>query len=407
MARFVPRGDLSANRIRSFEECPKRFRLSRVSKNAPRLPSSRHKRIGSLVHEALRIEGRGRAESWNGYKKPDDTVTAEDLTRHLAAAAQKTDESSRVTEIEDAREILKDSAVNISFAGVTHVELPFEFMATNVGPKVVGVFDFVGLVGADKTQPSEVLIRDYKSGYNFEQTSDFEDNNQANIYAVAAKALWPSAKKITVQFQWIELEAGLQTVTWSQELDEAVRIRCRDIYLRIKNGKDERGTPSRWACGECPFVETCEEYTSWRDAKVLELNSAITDDELLARRERHATLAEAEDAQRKACDAAIKARLKKGKLAGTEYTARLVSKTVGYVEPGLTETVDVLADTASFDRVQALDRIAAVDKKALKALLAGLPEAVKASVESELRLRRRPVSGTSYIEVRKSRNFKA
>jgi len=387
--------------MKQFSGCPKKFRFLRA-KDAPRIPSNRWKRIGSLVHEALRIEGRGRANRWDGYKKPEEPVTPSDLERHLAKAAQSTDESCLVSEIEEAREILQECASNIDFTGVTHVELPFEFLVAPPGPKFIGVFDFVRLVG-DPKAPSEVFIKDYKTGYNVMSSSDHEDDDQANGYAVAAKAIWPTAKKITVQFQWVEIEHAVQTIEWTPSLDQAFRARAEDVYKRIRDGKDEKGTPNRWECNECPLVETCQEYKALvaADPVIGVKDESLPSDKLLVKREEHAALAEAEAERKKACDAVIKTRLdKKGVLAAGGLRAKLVSKQVGFEEPGLAEVAELLKDMASLDIAMTTAKLATVDKKALKALLAELPADKRDAINAELKNRRRLKSGSPYVEVR-------
>ncbi len=404
MASYIPRGDISPNRIKTFLECRKKFKLMRA-KGSPKSLPNRYKRIGSLVHEALYQEGRGRIGKWMGFKAKDAPVSGEDLTRHLMKSVKAMDDPARISEIQEAREILEQVAELIDFSNTSLVEEKWEcLLAPIVGPKAVGVFDLVSIKGQPGAE-DHVLIDDYKTGFNMLSSEDFADDIQAGLYVVAARDRYPKARRITIRFRWLELgPSAVLSAEWSKDLDDSVRAHAIAIHKLMTEAKDtdkEAGTPGTWACSDCPFKPSCSEYQAWEKAGVTELRTNMTDEELLAGRERNATLANGATAEKSAFDTLIQMRLKNNLLEAGGLKAKLVVKAIGYEEAGLAETIDVIDDVTSLGSDQLLAILAGLDKRNLKTFLESLKSDERERVEAELRNRRRLKSGTSYIDVRR------
>lgn len=153
----------SYSSLTAYETCPRRFFLTRISKQVSEKQTEATKH-GNEVHKALELYVGGKSampEKYDEYRPIADKLAASPGTKML----------------------------EYKF-GLTKALKPTEFFAKDVW--VRGVLD-VAIVKED-----EVVVLDYKTGKRK------IDNDQLKLFAGAALSLWPFAKRVKTGYIWLQ-----------------------------------------------------------------------------------------------------------------------------------------------------------------------------------------------------------
>jgi len=238
-----------------------------------------------------------------------------------------------------------------------------------IGPhRIIGAIDRVDRVGDDA-----VRVRDYKSTRLPPCRQDVEESLQLAIYDLAARRLWPWAKRVEVGFDLLRHDV-LLTTERTEEQREATRQYVLATVAQIESATDFPPRPST-LCTHCDHRSQCPAYA---DALAARRTFVCTDQgDLVAvsrEREELATLLKVLSTKKDELDAVLAGRLADQDelvLEGRRYAMATTTRK----EHSLQATLDALA-AAGVDRNEALARVAAVDGRGLRELLDDLGERV-------------------------------
>jgi len=175
---------LSYSRLKRYAQCPKSYQLHYIRKEPATANTAL--RFGSLLHTALeRVYREILAEKRSG-RFPED--------RLLAAYKDEWSRSglSEFAVFQEGLAILGDYARHhalIDHTSVLAVEQEFRLPVDRF--QVLGYIDRV-----DRVDDETVAIVDYKSNRQIFTREELDNDLQLSIYAMAARMLWPWARKV-------------------------------------------------------------------------------------------------------------------------------------------------------------------------------------------------------------------
>jgi putative RecB family exonuclease len=381
---------LTHSHLERFAHCPLSFRLHYFDRLTADVAAEGH--FGLVVHRALAhtvrehvkagIDGALDPElaasayrrAWSDSELRDHGVFGEGLALlHRWVAREGRVDPERVLGIEQL------------------FELP-------VGPiRVQGTLDRV-----DRISDDTVMVRDYKTTRLPPSRKDAEDSLRLALYDLAARVLWPWAKRVVVAFDLLRHDAVV-AITRSAEEREATRRYILATVAQI----ERREFPARPStlCAHCDHRSQCPTYADARSGKRTEVGAEPGDLPAVAReREEVVVLLKALGERKDTLDAILRAALgdrNEVRLGGRRYA--LV--TAMHRDYPLPETLHAL-EAAGVARETALARLGAVHGSPLKTLLADLAkalprpefEALQAALDREARCS--PVVRLTVREVR-------
>jgi putative RecB family exonuclease len=185
-------------------------------------------------------------------------------------------------------------------AHVLGVEQPFEL---SVGPiRVHGAFDRVDRIGDDA-----VRVRDYTTSRLPPSRNDAEDSLRLALYDLAARELWPWAKRVVVAFDLLRHDV-IVSLTRTDAEREATRRYVLATVAQIERG-DFPARPST-LCAHCDHRSQCPTYADARAGKRSRVGAEPGDLPAIAReREEVAVLLKALGERKDALDAILRAAL--------------------------------------------------------------------------------------------------
>lgn len=245
--------------------------------HAPQLlPTNARARLGTIVHEMLALAGKGRFLSQTDIERywAESIEHAEKemldswLERPLAPLRQ----SIRDFNVQSLRALKK--AHEISIAATPHVpsgrgdkQYGFELWVQSTDGRVCGYIDHV------YKDRAGLVIRDYKSGYVFESSSDGAPTLK-DAFAIQLKmyaglynltySQWPSKLEITpIQGATVVVEVHRdECLDLVAEAAELLRD-TNAALLRVQTGKAklaELASPSASVCRYCSYRPHCAAY---------------------------------------------------------------------------------------------------------------------------------------------------
>ena len=354
---------LSYSRIARYEQCPLSFKLHYVDGETaePGDPLN----FGKVVHAVLeRLMNDVMLQERSGPLSAD---TALEYFRQEW-------ESSGMSGIELFREgidIIKDFVRmqgEVDHRDILAVEKEFNLP---VGPfTVLGYIDRV-----DRVDDETVEIIDYKTNRMLFTRDEVDSSLQMSLYHLAARQLWPWAKNVKLTFWMLRHGIRMTTERTAEQLDAALR------YVETVGRMTEEATefPPRLNtnCVWCDHHQRCPAYANALKGNRDFICEDIEDLEAVAReREEVARLAKILYARKSELEGVLKAHLQEHdelELAGTRYRMFNTTKT----EYPLESTFELLEKATGQDRSALLSRLAAIDKKALEALLKELASQIE------------------------------
>ena len=381
---------LSHSHLERFAQCPLSFRLHCIDRLTADIAAERH--FGLVVHRALGHTLREHAK--------DGRAGA--LDPELAAAAYRRAWSD--SELRDHGVFVEGLALVhrwvtregvVDPARVLGIEQPFELSVGPIG--VLGTLDRADRIGDDT-----VMVRDYTTSRLPPSRKDAEDSLRLALYDLAARELWPWAKRIVVAFDLLRHDAVVALTR-----SDAERDATRRYVLATVAQIERREFPARPStlCAHCDHRRQCPTYADARAGKRTEVGAEPDDLPAVAReREEVAVLLKALGERKDALDAILRASL------GDQNELRLEGRRYALVtamhrDYPLSETLSALGD-AGVPRETALLRLGAVHGSDLKTLLAELSktlprpafEALQMALERQARCS--PVTRLTAREVR-------
>lgn len=349
---------LSVSRLKRFEQCPKSFELHYV-KGLDAEPND-SLRFGSLLHAVLE----------RLYRSVLDEKLAGRLDEGRALEIYR-DEWARsglsgFTLFDEGQSLLR--AYLREHGEVDHRKLlavEKEFRLDVGGFEVLGYIDRVDRVG-DET----IAVVDYKTNRLIFTREEVDSDLQLTVYLMAARELWPWARKVRLVFHL--LRHGIQMET--ERTEEQVQA-ARD-YIIALGRQTENATeyPARLSanCVYCDHRGQCAAYRDAVAGRVEVVKSSPEDLESVAReREQVARLAKILYARKAELEEILKAHLEDRdslELAGMVYQMSRATQASYPVGP----TLEVLREVAGLSSDQARERLLVVDKGRLDALVKDL-----------------------------------
>jgi len=353
---------LSYSRLSRFETCPLSYQLHYLDKREaePGLPL----RFGKIVHAVLERLLR---------ELVDDERTgplSEERAIELFRAAWTAENLVGVEPFQEGLAILRRFVIEqgvVDHRDVLAIEKEFRLP---VGPfTVLGYIDRVNWVD-DET----VEVVDYKTNRMLFTRDEVDSSLQLSLYHVAAQRLWPWAKKVKLTFWMLRHGLKQETTRTPEQLGDAL------AYVETLGQQTESATafPARLNanCVYCDHRQQCPAYTAALKGQRGIICADPADLEAVAReREDVARLAKVLYARKEELESILKAQLKERDelvLAGVRYRMFTTTSLDYPLEPTLT----LLAEAMARPKEELLGRLAAIDKKALDALLKELGKQV-------------------------------
>ena len=349
---------LSFSRLTRYESCPLSYRLHYIDKHQPepgialRFGKVIHAVLERLVREAVDDERSGPLSEDRALTVFRDAWTADGLT-----GIELFQEG-----IEILQRFVREQGV-IEHRDVLAVEKEFRLP---VGPfTVLGFIDRVDCVD-DET----VEVIDYKTNRQLFTRDEIDTSLQMSLYHVAARKLWPWAKKVKLTFWMLRHGVRQETTRTEEQLADAL------AYVETLGRQTETATeyPARLNtnCSYCDHRKQCPAYADALKGKREFIVEDLADLEGVAReREEVARLAKALYARKDELEDILKAQLKERDelvLGGVRY--RMFATTS--LDYPLEQTLSLLADATGLSRDEVLGKLGSIDKKALDALLKSL-----------------------------------
>lgn len=349
---------LSYSRLSRFETCPLSYRLHYIEKQQaePGLPL----RFGKTIHAVLeRLIKEVVDDERTGTLSEERAI---ELYREAWGAEQLTGMDVFAEGLAILRRFIAEQGL-VDHRDVLAIEKEFRLP---VGPfEVLGFIDRVDWID-DET----VEVIDYKTNHQLFARDEVDTSLQMSLYHVAAQRLWPWAKKVKLTFWMLRHGVRQQTTRTEEQLADAL------AYVETLGRQTETATeyPARLNtnCSYCDHRKQCPAYAEALHGKREFIVEDLADLEGVAReREEVARLAKALYARKEELEDILKAQLKERDelvLGGVRY--RMFATTS--IDYPLEPTLSLLADATGLSHDEVLEKLGAIDKKALDALLKSL-----------------------------------
>jgi RecB family exonuclease len=346
---------LSFSRLTRYESCPLSYRLHYIDKHqpepgiAPRFGKVIHAVLERLVREAVDDERSGPLSEDRALTVFRDAWTADGL-----AGIDLFQEGIGILQ-----RFVREQGV-IEHRDVLAVEKEFRLP---VGPfTVLGFIDRVDCVD-DET----VEVIDYKTNRQLFTRDEVDTSLQMSLYHVAARKLWPWAKKVKLTFWMLRHGVRQETERTPEQLDAAL------AYVETLGKQTEVATsfPARLNtnCPYCDHRAGCPAYAEALKGTRDFVCPDLADLEAVAKeREEVARLAKVLYARKEELEAVLKAHLKEQEelvLGGVKYRMFNATK----LEYPLAATIEKLGQATGKAWNDLVGDLAVIDNKALEDLL--------------------------------------
>jgi RecB family exonuclease len=375
---------VSVSRLKRYEQCPRAFALQYIDK-APRdtdptfttrfdLDLHEGADFGSLIHTTLETIFRWVVQNEFQGSPPEDVITKSYRDAFQASAITGNDTFG---EGRDLLRVYFDRHPIVDHLSVLDVER--EFRIQREGVTLLGYIDRV-----DKIDDETIRIVDYKTNRMLFSRDDVDTDLQMSIYGVAAKTLYPWAKRVEYAFDMIRHDIRMTTERDESDLQEAsdyVVALTQRIEAKANDPLElEKTFPAvlNGLCHWCGQNDRCSEFqrAMGNDANhdALELPIPIKLDDVARERERVAALARIYDNRKKVLDRELKSHLKKSEqpdllIGGYKY--RMINGRATKTYPPK-RTLAVFKQVAQMTEEQLRDALFVVSNKGVEGLIKSL-----------------------------------
>src|SRR5690606_10732227 len=222
----------------------------------------------------------------------------------------------------------------------------------------------------DRVDDETVEVIDYKTNRLLFSREEVDSSLQMSLYHLAARQLWPWAKKVRLTFDMLRHDLRMTTERDEEQLAAAVAY----VETMGRMTEEAREFPARLNanCVYCDHRQDCPAYAAALQGQRSVICEDTSDLELVAReREEVARLSKILYARKQELEDVLKAHLDAHDelvLAGVRYRMfNAASKSYP-----LERTLEVLARATGDEREQLVGRLASIDNKAVDGLLKDL-----------------------------------
>lgn len=374
---------LSVSRLKRFESCPKSFELHYV-RGLSSEPNDAL-RFGSLLHAVLeRLFQWVIDEEFCGRLEDEHVIELyRDEWAHSGLAGLATYQEG----LDILRAYLRDHPL-IDHRDVLAVEQEFRLP--------VGPFELLGYIDRiDRVDDETVAVIDYKTNRLIFTREEVDADLQLTVYLMAARRLWPWAKKVRLVFHLLRHGIRMETERTEEQLAAA-----RDYIVSLAE-QTEKATeyPPRLNpnCIYCDHRAQCPAYRQALDGKLETICEDPKDLEAVAReRERVAHLAKILYARKGELENILKAQLADRDVLEVAGMVYQMSRTTQASYP-VAATLDVLREVAGINPDKARGRLLVVDKGQLDALLRELAREMDRAQHRLLKTRLDAISEKTFV----------
>jgi RecB family exonuclease len=373
---------LSYSRIKRYEKCPRSFELHYV-RRAP-AHANPATQFGSVLHRSLEATYRA--------------IVAEGLVGPFPETRLLADFEAAWTEagltdfplFGEGRAILHRYArehADVDAGAVLAVEQEFRLP--------VGRFEVLGYIDrVDRLDTETVRVVDYKSNRAIFTRDEVDHDLQLSLYAMAARQLWPWARRVRLGFYLLRHGFLIETARSDADLATA------RAYVATLGEQIETATefPPRLNehCAYCDHAAQCPAYQRALLGQVDASTADAGDLEAVAReREDVARVAKVLHARKDALDRVLRAHLghaERLELGDVVYSLGTVAHTTYRASP----TLALLRGATGRDETELAALLLTVDKPRLEALLRDLGASMPAAQLRMLRAQLEAAGETSY-----------
>lgn len=374
---------LSYSRLSRFETCPLSFKLHYIDKRKaePGVPL----KFGSLIHAVLEVLVREHVQDER------TGVLSEERAVELYREGWAKEGMTGMEVFQEGMDILKAFVRDhgdLDHRDVLAVEKEFRIP--------VGRFSVLGFIDrVDCVDHETVEVIDYKTNRLLFTRNEVDHSLQMSLYHLAARQLWPWAKKVRLTFHMLRHGIRMRTERVPEQLDAAV------AYVETLGTMTEeaKAFPPRLNsnCIYCDHRQQCPAYADALKGKREVICEDTSDLEQVAKeREEVARLAKVLYARKGELEKILKTHLEDHDellLGGVRY-AMFNTKQLSYP---FEATLRVLAEATEVPREELAARLAAIDKKALEALLKELGKTTDRARIRLLKTELESVADTSHL----------
>lgn len=262
---------ISVSRIKKYDQCPHAFELHYIRRlrSSPGVPLI----FGNLCHDALE-----KVYEWiiaTQYRGPFPRDRLVD--NYQVGFEQSLLSDSQV--FEEGRALLADFASRNGI--VDHRE---HIAAERRFEIQVGEWNFLGFIDRiDQPEAGHIVIRDYKTNRLLFSQFDCDKDLQASIYHLAARKMFPEAKKFTFVFDMLRHNVEIETDRDDDQMDAAATY-CEGVARKSENNVSYPAKLNTF-CAWCDHRHQCSAYSdalAMDPGKALELLSVVTPEGLEA-----------------------------------------------------------------------------------------------------------------------------
>ncbi len=346
---------LSYSRLSRFEQCPLSFKLSYIDKKrtSPGVPLL----FGKAIHDVL--EHLVQEHMDNEREDALSEKRALELWQEAWSAGGLTGAGV----FEEGIKILKNFVNRQGFLDhqdVLAVERRFELR--------VGSFNVLGFIDrVDRVDDQTVEVIDYKTNRMLFTREEIDHSLQMSIYHLAARELWPWAKKVRLSFDMLRHGVRLTTERSDDQLEAAKRYIETTGRMTEEAGSFPAHINSN--CQWCDHQTNCHAYAlALKGGRGQVCNDLKNIESVAQEREDVTNLAKLLYSRKRELEDVLKAGLREKDelvLNGVRYRM-LTSASKSYP---LKKTLSVLSSVTGKKVEELASRVAIIDKKALEGLV--------------------------------------
>lgn len=356
---------LSFSRIQRFEQCPLSFKLHYI--DGKQAEPNNSLRFGKAIHAVLEVLVREHMDQERTEALFEDRMTE---------LWQKSFVSEGLAGIELFQEgltilgnFIRDQGI-IDHQDILAIEKEFNLS--------VGSFTVMGFIDCvNRIDDETVDVIDYKTNFMLFTRDEVDSSLQMSLYHLAAKQMWPWAKKIKLTFHMLRHGIRMVTERSQEQLDAALK------YVEAMGQKTEAATefPARLNnnCIYCDHKQDCPVFADALKGKREFVCTDLSDLEAVAReREEVSKLAKILYERKGELENILKTHLEENEeLVLGDMRYRMFNTTK--VEHSLDETVSLLEKASGMSKDDLVKSIAVVDNKSLESLLKDLAKTLDRS----------------------------
>lgn len=350
----------SFSRLDKYRQCPKRYKFQYLEKQQE--PKTDALFFGTMLHSVLEDLYQWVIDEEHQGPWPDPREITE-MYKSTFARSGVSDRNLFGEGLKIVHDYIQRNPVADS-RRVLSAEQGFTIDV--MGTKVRGYIDRIDRMGDDG-----VMVVDYKSNRMLYDRDELDSHLQLSIYAMAARKLYPWAKRVGVGFYMLRHN----TMQLTERSEEQLELDAHYVQTLAKQATVDRKFEARLGplCSWCGFRKQCDQFQgalAGGDDMARAIEGMGLDD-IVTERERVKTVSKLAAKRADELDEVIKNHLSENETleaGGMKYEMT----TVTYRDYDVGKTVKALTELTPYDADHVRDSITVVNNRKLNAFVDGL-----------------------------------